>query len=50
MYSAVFNNRSGALPFTAIIDQDRKIRYTHTGIISLSVLREKVSELLQAGS
>ncbi len=50
MYSAVFNNKSGALPFTAIIDQHRNIRYTHTGIISLSVLREKVSELLQAGS
>ena len=46
MYSAVFQNKSGALPFTAIIDQSREIRFTHTGIISLQALRQEVSKLL----
>ena len=46
MYSAVFQNKSGALPFTAIIDRNRKIEYTHTGIISLQALRQQVSKLL----
>ena len=46
MYSAVFNNQSGALPFTAIIGPNRKIGYTHTGIVSLKTLREQVSMLL----
>jgi len=46
MYSAVFNNKSGALPFTAIIGPNRKIGYTHTGIVSLQTLREQISKLL----
>ena len=46
MYSAVFGNRSGALPFTAIIDQARTIRYTHTGELSLSILREEILKIL----
>jgi thiol-disulfide isomerase/thioredoxin len=46
MYSAVFKNKSGALPFTAIIDRERKIVFTHTGIISLQALRQQVSKLL----
>ena len=46
MYSAVFNNQSGALPFTAIIGPNRKIGYTHTGIVSLQTLREQISMLL----
>jgi thiol-disulfide isomerase/thioredoxin len=46
MYSAVFNNESGALPFTAIIGPNRKIGYSHTGIVSLQTLREQVSKLL----
>lgn len=46
MYSAVFENKSGALPFTAIIGRDRKIKFTHTGIISLKILRQQVSKLL----
>ncbi len=46
MYSAVFNNKSGALPFTAIIGPNRKIGYSHTGIVSLQTLREQVSKLL----
>jgi len=46
MYSAVFGNKSGALPFTAIIGPDRKIKFTHTGIISLKILRQQVSKIL----
>ena len=46
MYSAVFGNQSGALPFTAIIDQSRNISYTHTGEISLSLLREELLKIL----
>ena len=46
MYNAVFGNKSGALPFTAIIDRERKIKFTHTGIISLGTLRQQVSKLL----
>ena len=46
MYSAVFGNPSGALPFTAVIDQARTIRYTHTGEISLDLLREELLKIL----
>jgi thiol-disulfide isomerase/thioredoxin len=46
MYNAVFGNSVGALPFTVIIDQNRKIRYSHTGQISLATLRQQISELL----
>lgn len=46
MYSAVFGNQSGVLPFTAIIDQDRKIRYMHAGEISLNLLREELAKML----
>ena len=46
MYSSVFKNNSGALPFTAIINRQREIVYTQTGIISLQTLREEVAKLL----
>ncbi len=46
MYSAVFENKSGTLPFTAIIGRDRKIKFTHSGIISLKILRQQVSKIL----
>jgi len=46
MYSAVFENRSGTLPFTAIIGPDRKINFTHSGIIDLQTLRQQVLKLL----
>ena len=48
MYNAVFGNSSGALPFTVIIDRERKISYSHTGQISLSELREQVLKLLSS--
>ena len=46
MYNAAFNNTSGALPFTAIINQQRKIHYKHTGQITLEQLRDQISPLL----
>lgn len=46
MYNAVFGNSSGALPFTVIIDRERKISYAHTGQISLAELRKQVLKLL----
>lgn len=46
MYNAVFNNQSGSLPFTAIVDREGIIRYTHNGEITLSELRENIKPLL----
>lgn len=48
MYNAAFTNKSGSLPFTAIIDQQRKIHYTHTGVVTLQQLRSQLSPLLKA--
>ena len=50
MYNAVFTNKSGSLPFTAIIDQQRKIHYTHTGEVSLEQLRLQLKPLLEIDS
>lgn len=50
MYNAAFTNKSGSLPFTAIIDQSRKIHYKHTGGITLEQLREKVTQLIKVDS
>ncbi len=46
MYSAAFNNKAGGLPFTAFIDKERKLRYIHTGKLSVEQLRQKITELL----
>jgi thiol-disulfide isomerase/thioredoxin len=46
MYNAAFTNNIGSLPFTAIIDQQRKIHYTHTGEATLEQLRNKIAPLL----
>jgi thiol-disulfide isomerase/thioredoxin len=50
MYNAVFTNKSGGLPFTAIINQQREIHYTHTGKITLEQLRTELTPLLKTGS
>jgi thiol-disulfide isomerase/thioredoxin len=47
MYNAVFTNNSGSLPFTAIINQQREIYYTHTGRITLDQLRAELLPLLK---
>ncbi len=46
MYNTVFGNKSGSLPFTAFIDQERKLREFHTGELTVEQLQEKISELL----
>ncbi len=46
MYSAAFDNKSGSLPFTAFLDNQRKLRYVHNGEITTEQLREKITELL----
>ncbi len=46
MYNAAFSNKSGSLPHTAIIDQQRNLAYFHTGEITSQMLREKINELL----
>ncbi len=46
MYNTVFGNKSGALPFTAFVDQQRKLRESHTGELTIEELREKISKLL----
>ena len=50
MYNAAFANKSGGLPFTAIINQQRKIHYSHTGKITLEQLRAELTPLFKAGS
>lgn len=50
MYNAAFTNKSGSLPFTAIINQQRKIHYSHTGKITLNELRTELTPLLNTGS
>jgi thiol-disulfide isomerase/thioredoxin len=50
MYNAAFTNKSGSLPFTAILDQNRKVHYKHTGEVTLEQLREKITQLLIAKS
>lgn len=46
MYNAAFNNESGSLPHTAIVNQDRLLSYTHTGEITEAQLRTKIDQLL----
>ena len=46
MYNAAFNNKSGSLPHTAFINQQRLLSYSHTGEITETQLRTKIIELL----
>ena len=46
MYSAAFDNKSGALPFTAFIDKHRKLRFVHLGELTIEQMREKIIEIL----
>jgi thiol-disulfide isomerase/thioredoxin len=46
MYNAAFGNRSGSLPFTALLDQDHRIVYQHTGELTATQLREQLEALL----
>lgn len=46
MYSAAFDNKSGALPFTAFIDKHRKLRSVHLGELTIEQMRKKIMEIL----
>ena len=46
MYNTVFGNRSGSLPFTALLDRDLKIRFSHNGEVSAQQLRDQLDEFL----
>ncbi len=46
MYNAAFDNKSGSLPYTAILDHQRKLTYKHTGEITPTQLRQIINELL----
>ncbi|MFT5549298.1 MAG: thiol-disulfide isomerase/thioredoxin [Candidatus Azotimanducaceae bacterium] len=47
MYNAAFTNKSGSLPFTVIINQQREIHYSHTGKITLDQLQAELVSLLK---
>lgn len=46
MYNAAFNNKSGSLPHTAIINRQRILSYSHTGEITEPQLRTEIDKLL----
>lgn len=46
MYNTVFGNRSGSLPFTALLDRELKIRFSHNGEVSAQQLRDQLDEFL----
>ncbi|MDH3449523.1 MAG: TlpA family protein disulfide reductase [Gammaproteobacteria bacterium] len=47
MYNAAFNNPSGSLPFTALLDQNLRIIFRHNGEITPAQLREQLEKALQ---
>ena len=46
MYNAAFGNKSGSLPHTAIVNQQRTLSYSHTGEITETQLRTEIDKLL----
>jgi len=46
MYNAAFGNPSGSLPFTALLDQNHRILFQHSGELTASQLREQLEALL----
>jgi thiol-disulfide isomerase/thioredoxin len=46
MYNAAFSNPSGSLPFTALLDSERRIVYSHNGELTAQQLREQLEALL----
>ena len=46
MYNAAFDNSSGSLPFTALVDRDLRIIYRHNGEMTLQALRALLDEHL----
>jgi thiol-disulfide isomerase/thioredoxin len=46
MYNAAFGNRSGSLPFTALIDRNLSIIFRHNGELSPDQLRRQLEKVL----
>ena len=46
MYNAAFNNRSGSLPYTAILDRDLNIVFQHNGELAAEQLQQQLDALL----
>ncbi len=46
MYNAAFDNPSGSLPYTAILDRDQRILYQHNGELTLQQLQQQLEALL----
>jgi thiol-disulfide isomerase/thioredoxin len=46
MYNAAFNNPSGSLPYTALLDRNQRILFQHNGELTSQQLREQLDALL----
>ncbi len=46
MYNAAFDNPSGSLPYTALIDPELRIVYQHNGELTADELRAELDKLL----
>jgi thiol-disulfide isomerase/thioredoxin len=46
MYNVAFDNPSGSLPYTALLDRDQRILFQHNGELTAPQLREQLEALL----
>ena len=46
MYNVAFDNPSGSLPYTALLDRDQRILFQHNGELTSKQLREQLEGLL----
>jgi thiol-disulfide isomerase/thioredoxin len=46
MYNIAFDNPSGSLPYTALLDRDQRILFQHNGELTSQQLRERLDALL----
>ena len=46
MYNVAFDNPSGSLPYTALLDRDQRILFQHNGELTSQQLREQLDALL----
>ena len=46
MYNAAFDNPSGSLPYTALLDRNHVIRYQHNGELTQEQLQQQLDALL----
>jgi thiol-disulfide isomerase/thioredoxin len=46
MYNAAFDNPSGSLPYTALLDRNQRILFQHNGELTSQQMREQLDALL----